>query len=386
MTISQMPEHDAQDPQAEIDRLQKIILVLMDWAEQRTSANASDFIHFQFDVMLETQIRRRTRQLEDSLRENGKIRHSLQQALERMEEQIAKRRKTQVALEHEKEEQRVLIGKLEEAHNQLLQSEKLAAIGQLAAGVAHEVNNPIGFVNSNLGTLGGYVDDLLNLIDAYEAAEPGLTLAPEAAERLRAAKARADLDFVREDIRSLIAESIEGTSRVRHIVQSLRDFSRLGDVQWQPADLQAGLESTLNMARNEIKYKAEIERDYGELPLVECIPAQINQVFLNLLVNAAQSIDGQGRITLRTRRIGPEVAISIIDTGRGIPEALRTRIFEPFFTTKTVGQGTGLGLSISYGIIQKHGGRIEVDSTVGQGSAFTIWLPVTRAPAGDAAG
>ncbi len=377
-TTVRMSGESLHEVQAEIDRLQKIILVLMDWAEQRTSANASDFTHFQLDVMLEEQIRRRTRQLEDTLRENSKIRHSLQQALDRMEAQIARRRQTQAALEHEKEEQRILIGKLEEAHNQLLQSEKLAAIGQLAAGVAHEVNNPIGFVNSNLGTLGGYVDDLLGLIDAYEAIEPGLALAPEQAERLRAAKMQADLDFMRDDVRNLIAESIEGTSRVRHIVQSLRDFSRMGDVQWQQADLHAGLESTLNMARNEIKYKAEVERDYGELPLVECIPAQINQVFLNLLVNAAQSIEGQGRITLRTRQVGQEVCITIVDTGRGIPESLRTRIFEPFFTTKTVGQGTGLGLSISYGIIQKHGGRIAVESEVGKGSSFTIWLPLAR--------
>ena len=179
----------------------------------------------------------------------------------------------------------------------------------------------------------------------------------------------------------LIAESLDGASRVRRIVQDLRDFSRPGETEWQFADLQACLESTLNVVWNEIKYKADVVRDYAELPPVECLPGQLNQVFLNLLVNAAQAIPERGVITLRTRCDGDVVRISVEDDGCGIPPEIRDRIFDPFFTTKPVGKGTGLGLSVTYGIVEKHGGRIELDSAPGRGSRFVVCLPVKR-PAG----
>ena len=174
----------------------------------------------------------------------------------------------------------------------------------------------------------------------------------------------------------MITESIDGTTRVRRIVLDLRDFSRTGSIDLEWADLQAGLESTLNVVWNEIKYKAEIIRDFTLLPPVQCRPSQINQVFMNLLINAAQAIAERGHITLRSGRQEEQVWFSIADDGIGISPDIQARIFDPFFTTKPVGKGTGLGLSVSYGIIQKHGGRIEVNSQPGVGTTFTIWLPI----------
>lgn len=263
---------------------------------------------------------------------------------------------------------------LQEMGSQLLQSEKLASIGQLAAGVAHEINNPIGFVSSNLNTLQGYVKTLLQLLAEYEPLE---TLAPADRQlRLKAAKQQADLAFLREDIVQLINESIDGAGRVQRIVRDLRNFSHPGDNEWRTTDLQAALESTLNVAWNEIKFKANVVRDYVELPPVECLSSQINQVLLNLIVNAAQSITNNGQITLRTRHHDQWVSIAIIDNGCGIAAEHCEKIFDPFFTTKPVGKGTGLGLSMAYGIIATHRGRIDVESGIGQGSTFTIWLPV----------
>jgi two-component system NtrC family sensor kinase len=362
--------------QIEAERLHKMVQALMDRAERSTSVRGSDFSLFQTAVMLEDQVRARTRELEAALRENEQINYALQLAQEGMAREIRERREALEALEREKEEQRALIRKLEEAHNQLLQSEKLASIGQLAAGIAHEINNPIGFVNSNLNTLRQYIGDLLRLIAVYETVEPSLTA--EAAGQIAALKTELELDYLRDDVGSLIAESIDGTARVRRIVQDLRDFSRTGAADWQFADLHQGLESTLNVAANEIKYKAQVMREYGELPAVECVPAQLNQVFLNLLVNAAQAIEERGTITIRTGCEGDQVWLAFADDGGGIPDELQSRIFDPFFTTKPVGQGTGLGLSLSYGIVQKHDGRIDVDSRPGEGATFTIWLPIRR--------
>lgn len=343
---------------SEIVRLNKMVTALMNRAERDMSAKGSDFGMFQTAVTLENQVRERTQELEAALHENERITRALQR---------------------EKEEQRTLIRKLEEAHNQLLQSEKLASIGQLAAGVAHEINNPIGFVNSNLGSLKLYVDNLLCLIDGTAAlVEPLFTHDASLKKYFEELNRKADLDFLRGDICNLITESIEGTSRVRQIVQNLRDFSRTGEIGMEWGDLHAGLESTLNVVAHEIKYKAEVVREYGTLPQVACRPSQINQVFMNLLVNAAQAIPQQGRITLKSGCHGDQVWVSVSDTGSGIPSEIMARIFDPFFTTKPIGKGTGLGLSVSYGIIEKHGGRIEVASQLGQGTTFTVWLPVSQ--------
>ncbi|HOI50791.1 MAG TPA: ATP-binding protein [Azonexus sp.] len=274
-------------------------------------------------------------------------------------------------LEREQAELTALLHKVEEAQQQLLQSEKMAAIGQLAAGVAHEINNPIGFVNSNLSSLKHYVEQLLSVIAAYEGGN---------AEAIGAARRAADLDFLREDLPALLAESQEGLGRVTRIVQDLKDFSRVDQTERQHADLNAAMQSTLNVVRNELKYKADVILELGEIPEVDCVPAQINQVFMNLLVNAAQAIQEHGRITVRSGVAGERVWFEVEDTGRGMSDAVRQRIFEPFFTTKPVGKGTGLGLSISYDIIvKKHRGYIDVDSEPGKGSRFRIWLPIKAA-------
>ena len=262
---------------------------------------------------------------------------------------------------------------LEAAQQQLVQSEKLASIGQLAAGVAHEINNPIGYVHSNIGTLRTYIADLMQLLDAYEAL-------PESAS-LQALRQKIDVDFLREDIPSLIHESQEGITRVKKIVQDLKDFSRVDSSQeWQTADLHQGIDSTLNIVNNEIKYKADVVKEYGQLPPVECLPSQLNQVFMNLLVNAAHAMGAQrGCITIRTGTQGDKVWLEFEDNGSGIPPELQIKIFDPFFTTKPVGKGTGLGLSLSYGIVQKHHGEITVRSEVGKGTVFRIVLPAVQA-------
>ena len=263
--------------------------------------------------------------------------------------------------------------KLKEMSNQLLQSEKMASIGQLAAGVAHEINNPIGFVNSNLGSLQRYVADLFEMLSAYEKGEAEMTSETQTA--LAELKRQIDIAYLREDVGNLFSESMEGLQRVRRIVQDLRDFSHVDEMAMQPANLERGLDSTLNVVWNELKYKTEILKEYAGIPEIECLPSQLNQVFMNLLMNAVQAIEDHGRITIRTGQDEHNVWVEVEDTGKGIEPEHLDRIFEPFFTTKPVGSGTGLGLSLSYGIVQQHGGRIEVRSQPGMGSVFRVILP-----------
>jgi len=265
--------------------------------------------------------------------------------------------------------------RLEEAQNQLLQSEKMASIGQLAAGVAHEINNPIGFVSSNLGVLRGYVEPLFELMTLLKRT-PAESLPKLVGDELNRVDAAIDLAYVREDLPQLLDESEEGLSRVKKIVQDLKDFSRVDHADWQDADLNAGLDSTLNVVMNEVKYKAEIRKSYQVLPPVRCIAAQLNQVFMNLIVNAAHAIVERGTITLSTWVQGGTVCVEVRDTGCGMSEEVKRRVFEPFFTTKPVGKGTGLGLSLSFSIVQKHGGHIDIESSEGVGTAFRVWVPI----------
>lgn len=299
---------------------------------------------------------------------------SINQSLEnRIAERTAELWAANQTLAREQQELTELLKKVEEAQNQLLQSEKMAAIGQLAAGVAHEINNPVGFVNSNIGSLKTYTEKLFAVVDAYEAVARGGDPA-----QLADIKRKADLDFLREDLPQLIKESQEGLGRVTRIVQDLKDFSHVDESAQQEADLNAGIESTLNVVWNEIKYKADVIRELGDVPHVSCVPAQINQVFMNILVNAAQAIETRGTITLRSGTQNGYAWFEIEDTGKGMTDEVRKRIFEPFFTTKPVGKGTGLGMSISYDIIvKKHGGSIDVTSTPGKGTCFRISLPLT---------
>lgn len=265
------------------------------------------------------------------------------------------------------------MSRLERTQGQLLQSEKMAAVGQLAAGVAHEINNPIGFVSSNMGSLANYVGQLFEAIEVTQQLMHQLPAAQR--EAIEHVLKKIDIDYLRQDIPELLRESKEGLLRVKGIVSDLRDFSHIDEGKWLPTDLNRALESALNMASNEIKYKAEVEKYLSELPSVLCIPSQINQVFVNLLVNAAQAMQSQGKITLRTGVAQANIWVEISDSGCGMPADVQKRIFEPFYTTKPVGKGTGLGLSITWEIIQRHHGQIEVRSQPGEGTTFRITLP-----------
>lgn len=291
---------------------------------------------------------------------------------------ITERKRLESEMVQRIEELKTLNQRLEEAHTQLLQSEKMAAVGQLAAGIAHEINNPVGFVNSNLGTLKGYLASLMRLIDAYQQLAKGCPTDDPAVQQAKRLGKEIDIDYIRADVVSLLNESTDGLDRVKRIVADLKDFSRVGEAKWQPADIHKCLDSTLNIVANELKYKAEVIKDYGTLPEIMCMPFQLNQVFMNLLVNAAHAIKEHGTITLRTGCTDKTVWIEVEDNGCGIPAENLKRIFEPFFTTKPVGSGTGLGLSVSYGIVQKHKGKIDVRSNLGNGSTFRVSLPINQ--------
>ncbi len=270
---------------------------------------------------------------------------------------------------------------------QLIQAQKLESIGQLAAGVAHEINNPVGFINSNLTTLDEYRQDLAELIHSYLHLEELLCKNPvfsnddvaAVLKNIRSLKEKVDLDFILSDFEKVISESREGTERVKKIVQDLKDFSHVDQAELKWADLNKGLESTLNIVWNEIKYKATVTKDYGDIPEVYCYPQQMNQVFMNILINAAQAIENKGEIKIATACLDghePMVEIRISDTGKGIPPENLTKIFDPFFTTKPLGKGTGLGLNMAYKIIRRHQGKISVESEEGKGTTFIITLAV----------
>jgi PAS domain S-box-containing protein len=292
---------------------------------------------------------------------------------------ITDRKKMEMELISRNAELSELNAKLSQAQAQLVQSEKLAAIGQLAAGVAHEINNPIGFIFSNVNTLSGYLEKLFAMLAAYEGAEHFINEEP-ITKYLRLLGESIDIPFLKVDIPVLMGETKDGIIRVRKIVQALTEFSRVGDhLEWRSANLHQGIDATLNIIHNEVKYKADVVKDYGQIPDVECLPSEINQVIMNLLVNAAHALgEERGRITIRTRAEHETVSIEISDTGCGIQKENLSRIFDPFYTTKAVGKGTGLGLSLSYSIVQKHDGTLGVESEVGRGTTFRLTLPIKR--------
>jgi signal transduction histidine kinase len=257
----------------------------------------------------------------------------------------------------------------------MLQQDKMASIGQLAAGVAHEINNPMGFIISNLGTLREYSEALTSYIEQTEQ----LVQADAAqAEQLKRVKESLDLAFILNDMGPLLHESLEGADRVKLIVHDLKDFARLDEATVKETDLNQCVRSTVNIVRNELKYVAKLDLQLGTLPLVLCNPQQINQVITNLLVNAAQAIEGQGCISITTRHEDGQVVLIVTDTGKGMSPEVLKRIFEPFFTTKPVGQGTGLGLTISYDMVRKNGGDISVESEPGKGTSFIVRLPTRK--------
>lgn len=269
-----------------------------------------------------------------------------------------------------------LNAKLKEAHEQLLQSERMASIGQLAAGVAHEINNPVGYVYSNLGTLEKYVQDVFGMIEDYEQAEEAIADNGVRA-RLQAIREKLDIDFLKEDLRALMTESKQGITHVKNIVRDLKDFSRADTTdEWSAADLHRGLDSTLNIVHNEIKYKVKVVKEYGDIVAVECLPSQLNQVFMKLLVNAVHAIEGCGIITVRTGRQNNEVWVEIANTGEGIELENQKQMLDPLRTIESPSQG--LGLSLSYRIVQKHHGRLEMQNEIGKGTTFRVWLPVQQ--------
>jgi len=257
---------------------------------------------------------------------------------------------------------------------QLIQREKMASVGQLVAGVAHELNNPIGFVYSNVGTLEDFVKRLRAILDVYRAAPLAEPAQARVDEEWKALK----IDYALKYVDSMIEGIREGAERARKIVRDLRVFARTDADVWQAVDLHAELESSLTLVNHLLKERVTVHRHFGPLPTVECVRSQIDQVFLNLLANAAQAITGPGAITLETRVENGDAVVTIGDTGPGIPPDVMGRIFDPFFTTKPVGEGTGLGLSISYEIVKKHGGEIRANSPPGGGAIFTVRLPLTR--------
>lgn len=268
---------------------------------------------------------------------------------------------------------------LQLTHAHMLQQEKMASIGQLAAGVAHEINNPMGFIISNLNTLEKYAARLTGFITVQDDAIESMRRAGGADgvfERVAEQRSTLKVNHVMEDVNQLIAECLEGAGRVKRIVQELKGFARLDEADLKVANLNEGLESTINIVWNEVKFKAELRKELGEIPGTLCNPGQLNQVFMNLLVNAAQAIEKFGVITVRTSAGDGMIRVEISDTGCGIPADRIKRIFDPFYTTKEVGTGTGLGLSIVYDIVKKHDGEIEVKSEPGVGTTFVIRIPV----------
>ena len=257
---------------------------------------------------------------------------------------------------------------LREAQAALVQTEKLAGLGRLAAGVAHEINNPVAYVTNNLAVVRRDMEAALGVLDAYRAGDPATAAKLEKA---------ADLPYFRENFGRMFDKTLEGLQRVRDIVRNLRDFARLDEAEFKEADLNAAVESTLEIVRFQAKQAGvKMETAFEPLPLVACHPGKMNQVFLNLLINAIQACGPDGVVTVATKPAPGGVAVEVRDTGCGIPPEHRAKLFEPFFTTKPVGQGTGLGLSVSFGIVRDHGGAIEVESEVGRGTTFRVRLPL----------
>jgi signal transduction histidine kinase len=276
-------------------------------------------------------------------------------------------------IERSNEELRRSKEALEHLQAQIIQSEKMASLGQLAAGVAHELNNPAGFIYGNMEILDECIRGLTCLLAFYES----VPLAPDVAARARRIKDEVDYEHALADLRTIITDCREGAERIRDVVQNLRTFSRLDEAEFKKVDIHEGLESTLRLlSRHYGADRVRLVRDYGELPAVDCFAGQLNQVWLNLLVNAAQATREGGEVSIRTRRVGPMAVVQIKDNGPGIaPENLK-RIFDPFFTTKPVGEGTGLGLSVTYSIVERHGGNITVESTQGHGTTFNVSIPI----------
>jgi len=280
-------------------------------------------------------------------------------------------------LEKQKYELNNTLNELTQAQTHLVQSEKMASLGQLTAGVAHELNNPINFISASIKPLQRNVEDLLGLLEKYDAVIEKSNLSGEFGE-VEEIKESLDLDYTVKETQNLFKGIVEGSSRSMQIVKDLRTFSRMDENEFKPVDIHDGIDSTLLLLHHKMQNRISVDKKYGKIPHVECLPGKLNQVFMNILTNSILAIEDKGEITIETSSIKDRVKISIKDNGKGMPPEVRDHIFEPFFTTRTVGEGTGLGLSISYSIIEEHQGVIEVYSKEGEGTEFIIILPLNH--------
>ena len=269
---------------------------------------------------------------------------------------------------------------LQDIQSHIIHVEKMSTIGQLTAGIAHELNNPINFVSSNTLPLKRDLDDLLSVLTEYAALSEEDTHEQmrQKLKTIQAMKEELELDYVIDELDQLLTGISEGARRTADIVKDLRNFSRIDNDTYRPADIHAGLESSLSLLYNQYKNKVEVIREYQDLPEIECYEGQLNQVWMNLFANAIQAMTNDGVLYIATEMADGQVRVRIRDTGSGMPEEVLSKIFEAFYTTKEVGEGTGLGLSISHGIIEKHHGSIQVDSEIGKGTTFTISLPIKQ--------
>ena len=265
-----------------------------------------------------------------------------------------------------------VIAQKKEIESQLVQTAKMASLGEMVAGIAHEINNPLSFIHANLGNLSKFSKKVIGLIERYDQ----VNMPPEARSEMEKSKEEIKFDYLKSRMTEMIERSMAGSDRMKKIIEDLKTFSRLDATEFAEADINEAIETTLNIIFHEYKNRITVKKEFGALPPVECFIAKLNQVFMNLLVNACHSIEDKGEIGIKTSTQNGTVKIEISDSGSGIPDDVKDKIFETFFTTKPVGKGTGLGLSISQGIVKQHKGEIAVNSKVGEGTTFSIKIPL----------